>query len=86
MSPSGLLHKVHGMLSANLLDPNSYFKHLVYMARLQDLDPSRCSDELRGLMLRLPASIKGCFTNLFLNEAGDPRKEMPDDSFEGPWD
>ena len=86
LSPSGVLHKVHGLLSANLLDQNSDFKHLAFMARQMDLDPVKCADELRGLMLRLSASMKGRFINLFLNEAGDPREEMPDDSFKGPWD
>ena len=86
VSPIGLLHTVHGMLSANLLDQNSDFMHLRYVARIQGLDPTKCSNELRGLMLRLSASLKGRFINLFLNEAGDPREEMPDESFKGPWD
>lgn len=59
------------------------------MAREQNLDPTRCSNDIGSLMLRLSASFKGRFVALFLSEEGDPReiyREGCASSCKGPWD
>ena len=89
VDPLGLLDRVHSHLASNLIAGNADFAHLARMARAQNLDPSKCADDLRGMALRLSASLKGRFVNLFHNDLGDPleiHSHGAESSFKGPWD
>ena len=79
---------MHALLASNLISENADFAHLSRMAREQNLDPSKCANELRSMVQRLSASLKGRFVNLFHNDAGDPREIHCHEGscFKGPWD